>query len=51
MKIELTEQEAQTLVNLLDAAVKAIGLSAAEAALAIVHKLQAAAQTEEPTDD
>ena len=44
MKIELSEAEAQTLVNLLDTAVKAIGLSAAPAALAIFQKLKDAAE-------
>ena len=44
MTITLTEAEAQTLVNLLDSAVKAIGLSAAPAALAIFQKLKDAAE-------
>jgi hypothetical protein len=45
MTITLTEDEAQTLVNLLDSAVKAIGLSAAPAALGIFQKLKDAAET------
>jgi hypothetical protein len=48
MTITLTEQEAQTLVNLLDSAVKAIGLSAAPAALGIFNKLKEAAEPQEP---
>ena len=53
MTITLTEQEAQALVNLLDTAVKSIGLGAAEAALNIFNKLQAAANAPEAetTDD
>ena len=51
MTITLTEQEAQTLVNLLDSAVKAIGLSAAPAALAIFQKLKDAAEpAQEPEE-
>ena len=50
MTITLTEQEAQTLVNLLDSAVKAIGLSAAPAALAIFQKLKDAAEPQEPAE-
>lgn len=48
MKLELTEQEANQLVNLLDVAVKAGGLQAASPALALVIKLQnASKQTQE----
>jgi hypothetical protein len=51
MTITLTEAEAQTLVNLLDSAVKAIGLSAAPAALAIFQKLKDAAEpAQEPEE-
>jgi hypothetical protein len=51
MTITLTEAEAQTLVNLLDTAVKAIGLSAAPAALAIFQKLKDAAEpAQEPEE-
>lgn len=42
MKIELTEQQAQALMALLDIAVKAAGLQAAAAALEIAQKVQAA---------
>ena len=49
MKIELSEAEAQTLVNLLDTAVKAIGLSAAPAALSIFQKLKDAAEPAQET--
>lgn len=51
MKIELTDQEAQVLVNLMDVAVKAAGLQAAEAALVITKKLQAAKQETEVKND
>jgi hypothetical protein len=51
MTITLTEAEAQTLVNLLDSAVKAIGLSAAPAALGIFNKLKEAAEpAQEPEE-
>jgi hypothetical protein len=50
MTITLTEAEAQTLVNLLDSAVKAIGLSAAPAALGIFNKLKEAAEPQEPEE-
>jgi hypothetical protein len=50
MTITLTEAEAQTLVNLLDTAVKAIGLSAAPAALGIFNKLKEAAEPQEPEE-
>lgn len=46
MKLELTDQEAQVLVNLMDVAVKAAGLQAAEAALVITKKIQTAKQEE-----
>lgn len=39
MNIELTKEEAETLVQLLDVAVKTIGLQAAEPALNIVKKV------------
>ena len=41
MQIELTELEAQQLIGLLDLAVKAGGLQAAQAALPIAAKTQA----------
>lgn len=43
MLIELTHPEAQSLVNLLNTAVKAVGLEAAMAAVPLVHKIQKAA--------
>jgi hypothetical protein len=51
MQIELTDDEAQGLVSLLDAAVKAAGLSAAAPALGIFQKLQAAANAPAPTPE
>ena len=51
MQIELSQEEAQALVNLLDVAVKAAGLQAAPAALGIVVKLQAAATADEPAKE
>lgn len=44
MKIELTNEEANALANLLDIAVKAGGIRSASAALVIFQKLEAAAQ-------
>jgi hypothetical protein len=45
--IELTEEEIQAALNLLDAAVRAQGLNAAQNALALAQKLQNAPQAEE----
>lgn len=42
MTVELTKEEAQALLNLLDAAVRAQGINAAQAALPIAVKVQAA---------
>jgi predicted DNA-binding transcriptional regulator YafY len=42
MKLELTEDEAQALVGIMDLGVKSGGLKVAAAAAAILHKLQAA---------
>lgn len=42
MKIDLTPEEAQTLLALLDAAVKATGLQGAQAALPLAMKVQEA---------
>lgn len=42
MQIELTADEAQNLLNLLDAAVRAQGLNAAQAALPLAEKVQQA---------
>lgn len=47
MKIEFTQDEAQQLVNLIDAAVRAQGLQAAVIALPLVQKLQDAAKQQE----
>lgn len=44
MKIELTNEEANALANLLDIAVKAAGIRSAHAALVILQKLEAAAK-------
>jgi hypothetical protein len=46
MKIELTNEEANALANLLDIAVKAGGIRSATAALVIFQKLEAAANAE-----
>jgi hypothetical protein len=46
MKIELTNEEANALANLLDIAVKAGGLRSANAALVIFQKLEAAVKEE-----
>lgn len=46
MKIDLTKDEAQVLVNLLDIAVKSGGLQAAEASLYFAKKLEAASKEE-----
>lgn len=42
MNIELNEEEAKVLVNLLDVAVKSVGIQAAEGALHFVKKIDAA---------
>jgi hypothetical protein len=47
MKIELTNEEANALAELLDVAVKAGGIRVAPAALAIMQKMQKAANSEE----
>lgn len=46
MKIELTNEEANALANLLDIAVKAAGIRSASAALMVFQKLEAAAKAE-----
>ena len=46
MKIELNAEEGQVLVNLLNVAVKAVGLEGAESALFFVKKLNAAAEAD-----
>lgn len=45
MQIELTTDEAQNLLNLLDVAVRAQGLNAAQAALPLAVKIQHAVNT------
>lgn len=51
MKIEFTQDEAQAIVNLIDAAVRAQGLQAAVVALPLVQKLQDAAKAaQEPAN-
>lgn len=47
MKIELTKEEAQVLVNLINVAVKAAGLEAAEAGVHFSRMIQAAAKAED----
>ena len=49
IKLSLTLDEAQVLVQLLDVAVRTRGLEVAGAALGLVNKVQQAAKTEEPT--
>ena len=49
--IELTDYELQALVGLLDAGVKSVGLRAVKDAATLLDKLEAATQTEEPTDN
>ena len=51
MNIEFTKEEAQVLVNLIDTAVKAKGLEAAEAAVVLTRKIAAAAQAAEATHE
>jgi hypothetical protein len=48
MKIELTNEEAQVLINLIDVAVKSAGLQAAEAGVFYTKKIQEAAKAEQP---
>lgn len=51
MQIELTKDEAEVLVQLLDVAVKAGGLQTARAACALTDKVVAAAKAEaDPAD-
>jgi hypothetical protein len=44
MQIELTEDEARVLVNLLDVAVKSAGLQAAKSVVHFAEKIEAAAK-------
>jgi hypothetical protein len=46
MKLELTEQEAQALVELIDVATKAGGIQVARVAVPLVQKIMDAAQAE-----
>lgn len=46
MQIELNDNEAQVLVNLINVAVKAAGIEAAESALFFVKKIKDAAEAE-----
>ena len=48
MTLELTTQEAQQLIGLLDLATKSGGLQAAQAALPIALKVQTAIEQEKP---
>ena len=52
MTIDLNNEEAQVLLNLIDVALKSAGLPAAEAALHFSKKIKGAAeaQTVEPTE-
>lgn len=49
INLQLTEQEAQALVQLMDAAVRAQGLQVAQAALVLTAKVQEAAKASVPT--
>lgn len=51
MQIELNDNEAQVLINLIDVAVKSAGLSAAESALHFVKKIQDAKAAAEKTKE
>jgi hypothetical protein len=54
IKIELTAEEAQVLTNMIDVAVKAAGLQAAEASVHFVKKIkeaQEAANAPAPAQD
>lgn len=46
MQLELTNEEAQALVALIDFAVKAQGLRVAETAVVLAKKIEAAAKTD-----
>jgi hypothetical protein len=49
MKLELNTNEAQVLLNLIDVAVKAVGLQAAESALHFKEKIEAASVVPAPS--
>jgi len=46
VKIELTAEEAQVLVNIIDVAIKSVGLQAAESGIHFVKKIKEAAEAE-----
>jgi hypothetical protein len=48
MKIELTPQEAQVVINLFDIAVRARGMEVAEAALVLTQRIKKAAEEQKP---
>lgn len=50
MTIEFTPEEAQNLVNLLDAAVRSQGMQAAVVALPLFQKIKEAAERKEPQE-
>lgn len=50
MKLELTNDEANALANLIDIAVKAGGIRNAAPALVIMQKLEEAAKLAQPAD-
>jgi hypothetical protein len=50
MKLELTEQEGQVLVGLIDAAVKVKGLEAAEVGIYFFKKIKEGFELEKNTD-
>lgn len=50
MKLELTEQEGQILINLINEGVKAKGLEVAEAAFFFFSKIKAAHESEKKTE-
>lgn len=50
MNIELTDEEASVLLNLIDAGLKAIGLPAAQAAMHFEQKIKAAKNSKPPAE-
>jgi len=50
IRIELTEEKAKALVELLDVAIKAGGLQVAKAAVVLVDDIMAAVKESQPTD-
>lgn len=51
IKLEITEQELQSLVGLLDAGLKTVGLRGAKEAAILVDKLEKAAQESQVVDN